>query len=58
MSLTLSHRRLSHTSTQVGSYLFIVGGHDGTSYSSEILFYNLGMSFAWTFDRVLTGSFQ
>ncbi|CAG8556945.1 151_t:CDS:2, partial [Diversispora eburnea] len=30
-----SHRRLSHTSTQVGSYLFIVGGHDGTKYTSE-----------------------
>lgn len=24
-------QRLSHTSTQVGSYLFILGGHDGTS---------------------------
>jgi hypothetical protein len=24
-------QRLSHTSTQVGSYLFILGGHDGMS---------------------------
>lgn len=59
VSLTLSHRRLSHTSTQVGSYLFIVGGHDGTAYSSEILFYNLGVSFAWTScDRVLISAFR
>jgi len=26
----------------VGSYLFIIGGHDGNSYSSDILFFNLG----------------
>lgn len=47
VSLTSSHRRLSHTSTQVGSYLFIVGGHDATTYSPEILLYNLGASFSW-----------
>ena len=37
-----SFPRLSHTSTTVGSYLFIVGGHDGVSFSSEVLLYNLG----------------
>ena len=38
------HRRLSHASTQVGSYLFITGGHDGTEYLSDLLLFNLGMS--------------
>lgn len=33
--------RLSHTSTLVGSYLFIIGGHDGVSYSSSVLCLNL-----------------
>ena len=36
------YRRLSHTATQVGSYLFIWGGHDGTSYTSELLMLNIG----------------
>lgn len=36
------YRRLSHTATQVGSYLFIWGGHDGASYTSELLLFNLG----------------
>lgn len=40
--LETAHRRLSHSVTQVGSYLFIIGGHDGNSYSSDILFFNLG----------------
>ena len=38
-----SHPRLSHTATQVGSYLFIVCGHDGSKYTSEVLLLNLGM---------------
>ena len=42
MRLDTAHRRLSHSVTQVGSYLFIIGGHDGNSYSSDILFFNLG----------------
>lgn len=36
-------KRLSHTATQVGSYLFIYGGHDGGSYMSDLLLFNLGM---------------
>jgi len=40
--LEAAHRRLSHSVTQVGSYLYIIGGHDGNSYSSDILFFNLG----------------
>src|SRR5229473_6840879 len=36
------HRRLSHSSAQVGSYLFISGGHDGSEYSLELLLFNLG----------------
>lgn len=34
--------RLAHSSTQVGSYLFVIGGHDGTRYSNEVLLLNLG----------------
>ena len=35
-------RRLSHTATQVGSYLFVMGGHDGLKYNHELLMFNLG----------------
>jgi len=38
----VSHRRLSHAVTQVGSYLFITGGHDGGDYTSDLLLFNLG----------------
>lgn len=41
----VSHRRLSHAVTQVGSYLFITGGHDGNEYTSELLMFNLGAFF-------------
>ncbi|CEI90813.1 hypothetical protein RMCBS344292_05123 [Rhizopus microsporus] len=34
--------RLAHTSTQVGSYVFVIGGHDGRRYSQEVLLFNLG----------------
>ena len=37
-----NHRRLSHTATQVGSYLFIYGGHDGVNYMQDLLLFNLG----------------
>ena len=33
--------RLSHTSTQVGSYLFIFGGHNGSKYLNELNLLNL-----------------
>lgn len=36
--------RLSHTSTQVGSYLFIIGGHSGQTYAQDILLFNLSTS--------------
>lgn len=36
------HRLLSHSATQVGSYLFIIGGHDGAAYSADLLYFNLG----------------
>jgi Rab9 effector protein with kelch motifs len=42
VKLDAAHRRLSHSATQVGSYLFITGGHDGTNYTSELLLFNLG----------------
>src|SRR6266702_602454 len=38
------HRRLSHSAAQVGSYLFISGGHDGSEYTPELLLFNLGQS--------------
>lgn len=34
--------RLSHTSTLIGSYLFVLGGHDGHKYSQDLLLLNLG----------------
>ena len=40
-----SYRRLAHTSTQVGSYIFIVGGHNAVEYVSDLLMYNLGKIF-------------
>lgn len=36
------HNRLSHTSTQVGSYLFVLGGHNGQAYAQDVLLFNLG----------------
>lgn len=36
------HKRLAHTATQIGSYLFIMGGHDGSQYTNELLLFNLG----------------
>lgn len=44
MELDRSIPRLSHTSTRVGSYLFVMGGHDGKQYSSDVLLLNLGKS--------------
>lgn len=35
------YHRLGHTATQVGSYLFVVGGHDSRSYTPEVLTLNL-----------------
>jgi len=35
------YKRLSHSATQVGSYLFIVAGHNGQEYCSEVLLFNL-----------------
>jgi hypothetical protein len=36
------YRRLAHSSTQIGSYLFIMGGHDGSQYTNDLLLFNLG----------------
>ncbi|KAJ3137699.1 hypothetical protein HDU90_001649 [Geranomyces variabilis] len=38
--------RLSHTATQIGSYLFIFGGHDGSHYNNTILLLNL-VTMSW-----------
>ncbi|PWN23421.1 hypothetical protein BCV69DRAFT_256621 [Microstroma glucosiphilum] len=35
------HNRLGHTSTQVGSYLFVFGGHDSNEYTGELMTLNL-----------------
>lgn len=45
------HNRLGHTSTQVGSYLFVFGGHDSKGYSNEILTLNL-VNLQWEPRRV------
>lgn len=42
VKLQIAHRRLSHSATQVGSYLYILGGHDGNEYRSDLLLFNLG----------------
>lgn len=39
-------RRLSHSATVIGSYLFVVGGHDGDQYENEVLLLNLGESWS------------
>ena len=44
IKLDENYKRLSHSATQVGSYLFIFGGHDGSSYMSDLLLFNLGES--------------
>jgi hypothetical protein len=36
-----SFKLLAHTSTQVGSYLYIIGGHNGEGYTSQVLLFNL-----------------
>lgn len=38
----LKYNRLSHTSTLVGSYLIILGGHNGQTYAQDVLLFNLG----------------
>jgi len=38
----MPYKRLAHSSTQVGSYLFLYGGHDGTEYTSDLVLLNLG----------------
>jgi hypothetical protein len=47
----VKHSRLSHTATQVGSYLFIIGGHNGQSYAQEVLLFNL-VTLAWETKQV------
>jgi hypothetical protein len=41
IKLELPNRRLSHTSTQIGSYLYIFGGHDGQGYKNDLILFNL-----------------
>lgn len=37
-------RILAHSATQIGSYLFVVGGHvDGVKYTHDVRLLNLGM---------------
>ncbi|KAH9476812.1 Protein GLUTELIN PRECURSOR ACCUMULATION 3 [Psilocybe cubensis] len=50
---TSFHKRLAHSATQVGSYIFIVGGHGATDYVSDLLMYNL-VSLQYE-DRVVLG---
>jgi hypothetical protein len=40
--LELPIKRLSHSSTQVGSYLFVFAGHDGSGYKNDLHLFNLG----------------
>ena len=34
--------RLAHSATQVGSYIFFIGGHDSSHYVNDVLLLNLG----------------
>jgi hypothetical protein len=34
--------RLSHTALSIGSFLFIIGGHDGSQYCNDLVMLNLG----------------
>lgn len=43
--------RLSHTATQVGSYLFVIGGHDGSRYSCDVMMLNL-VTWSWETRKV------
>ncbi|EPQ26888.1 uncharacterized protein PFL1_05523 [Pseudozyma flocculosa PF-1] len=45
------HNRLGHTATQVGSYLFVFGGHDSKTYTDELLTLNL-VNLQWEPRRV------
>lgn len=45
------HNRLGHTATQVGSYLFVVGGHDSQRYTPDVLTLNL-VNLQWEPRRV------
>lgn len=44
LNTEVKHNRLSHTATQVGSYLFVIGGHNGQIYAQDVLLFNLGVS--------------
>lgn len=46
MPTEVKHNRLSHTATQVGSYLFVIGGHNGQTYAQDVLLFNL-TTLAW-----------
>lgn len=50
--------RLAHSATLVGSYIFVIGGHDGSRYSNEVLLLNL-VTMSWetrkVYGRVPTG---
>lgn len=39
--LPLLPKRLAHASVNVGSYLFVTGGHDGNRYCNDLLLLNL-----------------
>jgi hypothetical protein len=49
----IKFNRLSHTATPVGSYLVIFGGHNGQTYSQDVLFLNLGKSNFFVNNKVL-----
>ncbi|KAJ3010710.1 hypothetical protein HKX48_007230 [Thoreauomyces humboldtii] len=53
-NLPASPPRLSHSATQIGSYLFILGGHDGAHYNNAIMLLNL-VTMSWE-TRSITGA--
>ncbi|KAI8972714.1 hypothetical protein BDB01DRAFT_808953 [Pilobolus umbonatus] len=47
--------RLAHSTTQVGSYVFVIGGHDGSRYSNEVLLFNL-VTMGWESRKIYGGA--
>lgn len=47
---------LAHTGMQIGSYLFVIGGHDTTRFTNDVRLLNLGMfvpdTTDWSTDRL------
>lgn len=46
--LANKYKRIAHSATQVGSFLFIIGGYNGDEYCSDVLPFNLSAFLSFT----------